>query len=1094
MPTESQAEPRQRKYLRHWRPVLIAVLVLWGLSWGFLAFAAPNMARDAAMRWAQSIGRKLDIGAVSINPWRMSVTLEGVRLADKDGSTMFAAARVELEALPRALLIGHWHASMLALTRPEIDLTRAADGSWNWARFAKDASGPGPKSTGNPPKIFLDWLSVNQGRLVFRDQLGNPDQALDLHQINLNLHDLSTQPGEGGYTLTASLGDKTRLKWRGLIGLDPMASSGRLIVSQLPLTDIWDYLKPYARLAPPAGSLSLDLNYVFDLKDQAPHLTLSTLYGRIDGLGLVSPDGRSHLALGQLALEDGILDLQQQSLFFKRVHLSDGQVDALRDAAGQVNWQAVLPPPAPAPAKPVKASRPGWKIQVNDLRFDNWRLRLQDNSRAQAIELQSAMPYLSLGVRLSPRGELGIDKVSANLSGLTLAPQGQPPVLSVAHVGLGEAALSGRQIHGGLLTLQQPELTLIRDAAGRINLASLLAAPAGKPAAKQEDRGAPWQVTMPRLAMADGRVVWRDQALARPAEVMLAPISGSLTPHSADSQVDVTFEVHSGGGQLNFDGQLDPAAPGVQGKLTARAVPLAPWSPYLLSKTPLSMPKGTLAGALDVRFAPSGWQVTGGAGINDLRIMEPGEKQPLLGWRALTLAGIKAAASPLALTVRDVTLDRPVARLMLDQHRISNLSRLFGAAPQGDAAAPAPAALPPKAAKPPLAFDVRMIHVRNADVNFADLGMKPAFGTQINHLSGSISGLSSKPGKRGAIALNGLVDQAGDVRVRGALAPLAFTDNADIHLMFRNIPLNSLDTYSENIAGWQIVDGKLSVELAYEFNQRKLNGDNRIVVDSIKLGQQVERPGVSRLPLSLAVMVLQDSNGRIDLHLPVSGDLDDPKFSYGGVVWQAFVNVIQKVVTAPFRALGELLGLQGFDDVRFVTGEATVTPPERQKLSQLAQMLSQRPQLRLTIAGTWDPVADRRQLARARIDRAILKAAGVALLPDEPLPAIDSQDVDMQTAIKTMYAERVGRLKLMARMVSGGSGPAFYDGLRQEAIAAEKVADADLLALANARAKGAQQFLAQAYPDLAARIALGTPKTAQASADGVPLAIDLTGR
>ncbi|BEV71800.1 DUF748 domain-containing protein [Paludibacterium sp. THUN1379] len=1084
MSDQSHSEPRRPQPRRFWRYALAAVLLLWALSWGFLAYIAPGLVHDAAVRWAQGIGRQLTLEEVAIHPWRMSLELKGVRLRDRDGSPLFAAERIQLDAMPRALLIGHWHAEMLALSRPEVDLVRAADGSWNWARLVRDASGPGP-SSGSAPKVFIDWLTFSQGRLVLRDLQGSPDQTYDLQRINLNLHDLSTLAGEGGYTLSATLGEHTRLKWRGLLGLEPLSSSGRITISQLPVADVWDYLAPYLHLAPPRGNLSLDLNYVFDLKSARPRLTLSTLFARIDGLGLRSPDGQSQLALGQLALEDGLLDLQKHSLFFKRIHLSNGQVTAVRNQAGQLDWLAAMPAQAAAADKP--AAGPAWHIQVNDLRLDNWQWQLRDQSRVSPVELKGHLPFLSLGVRLGDPAGLALSRITANLKDLSLAQPGQPPMLTMAHLGLGEASMSGRQIHGGVLTLQQPVLQIERAADGSLNLDALRAGSGGRPVVaavqKAEDRG--WQFTLPRLAMADGRLVWRDRTLAQPAEVTLAPLAGSLSPHPSDGAFDVSLNAHAGRGQLDFAGQFDPAAAQLQGQLTAQALPLTPLSPYLLAKTPLAMPQGNLSAKLDLRYGATGWQLAGSAGLNSLLIREAGEQNPLLAWRALNLSGLKLSGSPLAVSVRDVQLDRPVVRLVLDQNRVSNLRRLFAAT------SPTPAK-PATGKAAPLIFDVRMIRVRNGNVDFADQGMKPAFATRVNQLGGTISGLSSRPGKRGAIALNGLVDQNGDVRVRGALAPLSFTDSADIQLMFRNIPLTSLNTYSENIAGWQIDDGRLSVELQYLLSQRKLKGDNRIVVDSIKLGPQVERPGISRLPLSLAVLLLQDSHGRIDLHLPVSGDLDDPQFSYGGLVWQAFVNVVQKVATAPFRALGAMLGMDGFDDVRFVAGEAAVTSPERQKLGELAKMMSQRPQMRLSIAGTWDPQADRRQLARARVDRAILQAAGVVLLPDEPLPAVDVQDVEIQQAIKTMFADRVGRLKLVARMVSGGSGPAFYTALRQEAIQNEAVADADLLALANARARGAQQYLAQTWPELKARISLAAAKTAQASADGVPLAIDLT--
>ena len=1093
MNNETPQETTPSRKRRAWRYGLAGVLGVWALSWVFLATVAPGFVERGAAQWARGIGRTLTIGQVAIRPWSMSVELDRVRLLDRDGRPMFSAARVVMDAMPRALLLGHWHAELLALDQPQWYVERNARGSWNWVRLMNDAAGPKPSSaTNKTPAIWLDWLRLTAGQLHFQDRLGGDVKRYDIHNVNLNLHDLSTLPVEGGYALSAAFGPRTTLNWRGSLELDPLVSAGRIRVQALDLASVWGYVAPLVHLSAPQGSVSLDMNYQFRLDRAVPRLSLNSLYAELNGLYLLAPDGQHHFALRQLALNDGIVDLQQHSLFFKRINLKDGDLSAARSADGKLNWMAALPAPSTAAHQPAQAGAPAWKLQVNDLRLENWSLALSDDSRQQRLQLNAKLPLLSLALRQSPRQGLRVDQLQLSLAQVALNQMGQEPLLKIAGLNWQGLSLADQRIQPGSLTLLQPILNLQRGADGAINLQRAFAARVNAPA-----RGAPaaatsaWQWSLPQLALNGGQVLWRDAHNTRPVNLSLDQIKGHLMPHSADHKLDAQLSAQTGRGRLDVSAVLDPDAMGAVGTVKVRAWPLAPLAPYALGATPVTAASGSLSSSLALHLTPHGWSLDGQAGIADLALLEPGVNSPLLGWRALNLTGLKVSGSPLVISIRNVQLDRPQARLVLDEHRVSNFRRLFAPASAASAPAASPAPVSGKTTMP--LFDLRALHIKNADVDFSDLGMKPSFSAQIHQLSGSISGLSSRPGRRGTLALNGAVDQAGDVRVSGMLEPLAISDNADISLLFRNIALSSLDTYAENIAGWQIADGRLSVQLHYLLSHRQLKGDNRVVIDSIRLGPQIERPGVSHLPLSLAVAVLADSNGRIDLQLPVAGNLDDPTFSYGGVVWQAFVNVIEKVATAPLRALGSLFGVEGFDDVRFVAGEAAVAPPERQKLSQLAQMLAKRPQLKLTLSGTYDPDADRQQLARARADRAILDAAGRALEPDEPLPILDMQDPEIQVAVKKVYAQRVGRLKLLSRLVSGNGRADFYAALRQEIIVAEPVDSAALVALANARAQGALQFLQLGAPGIASRMSIDTVRKASASADGVPLSISLHG-
>jgi hypothetical protein len=200
------------------------------------------------------------------------------------------------------------------------------------------------------------------------------------------------------------------------------------------------------------------------------------------------------------------------------------------------------------------------------------------------------------------------------------------------------------------------------------------------------------------------------------------------------------------------------------------------------------------------------------------------------------------------------------------------------------------------------------------------------------------------------------------------------------------------------------------MDLEYKIKARQLEGNNRIVMDRMTLGERVEGPDIKHLPLELAVALLKDSDGKIDLGLPVSGSLDNPQFSFGGIIWKAITNVIGKIVTAPFRALGALLGISGdkLEKVAFDPGEAALLPPEREKLKSLSQALAKRPGLALTVRPAYDPEADRTALMELRLRRAVAIQMGQKLQPDENPGPVPMHQPKVQQALEALYAKRFG--------------------------------------------------------------------------------------
>jgi hypothetical protein len=323
------------------------------------------------------------------------------------------------------------------------------------------------------------------------------------------------------------------------------------------------------------------------------------------------------------------------------------------------------------------------------------------------------------------------------------------------------------------------------------------------------------------------------------------------------------------------------------------------------------------------------------------------------------------------------------------------------------------------------------VRFQNAKLDFTDLSLRPQFAAKIYELNGVVNGLSSSRVARSQIELDGRVDEFGLVRIRGELNPFAPRDNTDVSVIFKNVDMVSATPYAMKFAGYKISEGKISLDLQYKVRDSKLEGANQIVIDKLTLGERVDSPDALKLPLELAIAILKDSDGRIDLGLPVSGDMSNPAFSYGAIIWKAIGNVLTKIVTAPFRALGAMFGISGADleSIDFDAGSDRLLPPEREKLKQVAKILAKRPQLKLSVPGGYSDAADGEALRTHALRTEIAARSGRKLEVGEDPGPIDLQDDAVRGAVRSLYAERFGvadlaALKKGAEMAAASSAKA----------------------------------------------------------------------
>ena len=283
---------------------------------------------------------------------------------------------------------------------------------------------------------------------------------------------------------------------------------------------------------------------------------------------------------------------------------------------------------------------------------------------------------------------------------------------------------------------------------------------------------------------------------------------------------------------------------------------------------------------------------------------------------------------------------------------------------------------------PPTPVRIKSIAITGGSALFADYSITPSFATGIVGLKGTVTGLSSQADSRAKVKLGG----QGRPATRRSTSPARSTCSSaakytDVAMNFRNMELTTFNPYSGKFAGYNISKGKLSTELRYRVENRKLDAQHHIVVDNLEFGDKTDSKDAAPIPIKLAVALLKDRQGVIDLQLPVSGTLDDPKFRLGPIIWKALLGLLTKIVTAPFTALGALFG--GGEELAYVdfqAGSAELPANQAEQLSKLSQALAERPQLRLDVPVTLSAEQDSKAIAAATLHA---QAPQLSDAPDE---------------------------------------------------------------------------------------------------------------
>lgn len=566
-------------------------------------------------------------------------------------------------------------------------------------------------------------------------------------------------------------------------------------------------------------------------------------------------------------------------------------------------------------------------------------------------------------------------------------------------------------------------------------------------------------------------------------------------PETLSAQVD--FEIDDGFIKTHWEVRGDKS---VSGRVQVENIALEPFITLIPANKELQAKSGLLQSDMAIEIKGGEVLVSGDLHILELDIREPGHKQVLLSWKAGDINRFSYKNSKISgssLMIEELLVTQPAALFEIDEKGFSNFRRLFSKtvnskpAEQSDVLQSDKNSVTERSKDPSFRFDIGTVKLRNGEVAYSDLAIRPNFNVDLRRFNATATGVSNAPGKSALLELDGLVARSGSMHARGQVS---FDDprrNNNFTTTFKNLPLTAFNPPVMTFAGYQIASGRLNLNLQYQAKDGDLKGSNQIVIKQVKLGEEVPDFQGKKLPLGLAIALLEDADDTIDVTINIAGNVDSPEFSAAGLVWQAITNVLTNVATAPFRALGALLGMGANDGVNAVVGEVVYLPPDQDRLEKFGDFLVKRPNATLELVGTYDPALDKEGLARAIADTAISKAAGIAIALNEPVPTPNFAEPKTQSALRSAYAQYVGRIKLGQRLITLPDGAARNEQLYKELIASIPVTDADLKLLAKARAKLASELMAKNNPNLTPRISLGEVKAVTAGKDGVPLEMEV---
>lgn len=794
------------------------------------------------------------------------------------------------------------------------------------------------------------------------------------------------------YAIQLSDDHAGEISLQGQFQLFPLKVAGDVHIAKLKLTPLWRFIDDQFKPALTDGEISAKTQYQVDLAENG-ELQITSNNGQfiVEKLNFNDQE-RSVVKLPIFALDGISMDLKQQQVHINKLHSDGLTVNAILNQGGLDLASLFMPKSAnsidaksietkPADAKPLEA---------------------KNVESVQVTQVEEKPQIAETATNASDTTDKPTESELATASENNKTEQNTEAAANITADATHEATAEVASEADPQQTIKQAPVTASTDT---------------------------WFVQLDALNIENYDLNLSEQKLtATPQQWRVYPLNFSTKTITSTLAEPIDYALQlsiNDKGTLSSQGHVDVTGEAIDADIQLDKLALIQFQPYLAPYVNIQLKSGLLSSAGKLTANAMGKAIYGGSvELDDLAIHDKLRNAPLVKWQKMNINQLDFDQQKNQIKIDHLAFSQPYAKVVIAKDRSTNISDLIVEAPIAasvtnsattNSAPPAKQTatepqMASKSATPELSLDIQKISFSQGSAYFADNSLTPNFASGIELLEGNITHLSSTPGTKASVDIKGKIDKYAPVTLKGDINPLLDMPYLDLDLVFKSVELTSVNPYSGTYAGYYIDKGQLSLSLNYKLDQNKLKGNNHLVIDQLKLGKPSNSDLATSLPITLAIALLQDRNGVIDLGMEVSGDLDSPSFSVGSIIMTAITNVITKAVTAPFTFLAGLIGSdESLDKISFSAGQFSLSEDEQKSLDKLASALLDRPMLKLSVEGEVDAINDSQAIAERIMKRKLAKLANIefSALPNDLSPSQFPTQGTLADALVKLYEQEV---------------------------------------------------------------------------------------